>query len=519
MIGAAFRLDSCNWLWKNAMVVRRPNRRECNPSYLVSMLGGGDTRYRHESTTTTTASTPPTSTTVRNSVHSVPEDNESKVFDTGDEEDGAEEKLASDLSFMNMDDEYGEMEEEEDDDDETGTGDEKDDDDDLIEEEETGMVSSSGVEIKKNLRQKNIAAGRRQLREQQQKFAAGDEALQHPTGDDDDDDGDDGNDNVIGDDDDDDGGGNHLLDPADEDDVAWKSDEDMVMDLVTSEVPAKPRKRGKYNKELRRGNFVFEAVPLFFDTPKKSNDTEKKEENAHGTRSVAISNLASTTSLADRIVLLDNLPIDITVDELDRLYSRFGPLESIRIFNQRLDLDPGPLSKLQQKERLRRQVSSVGLHNARWRRPCSPVHALITYVESNEGALDEGLCIFGMILHRHPVRSIPGTDLTRLYIENLPSTLFSKDNVVIPVTAIEVEHWLTQHLDPDHYLCLGAGQSYSGLVGSCELQFPNFEHAWQAFAKLDRIDVIQDETNQCRVHWRQTPQNAQMWWTREIGFN
>ena len=142
------------------------------------------------------------------------------------------------------------------------------------------------------------------------------------------------------------------------------------------------------------------------------------------------------------------------------------------------------------------------------------MYALVTYARPDHGALDDSLRIFGMIWNRHPVRSVRATDLTRLYVEDVPRMVHDK-----PVTGAELEHWLSRQLDPDHYLCLGAGQRYSGLAGSCEVAFSSFEGAYESFTKLEQLDVVRDETNNCRVNWRRTPTNANQWWTRALGFD
>lgn len=40
--------------------------------------------------------------------------------------------------------------------------------------------------------------------------------------------------------------------------------------------------------------------------------------------------------LEEKIVFINNLPIDITEDEVDEIYSRCGPLDSIQLFNRAL---------------------------------------------------------------------------------------------------------------------------------------------------------------------------------------
>jgi len=241
----------------------------------------------------------------------------------------------------------------------------------------------------------------------------------------------------------------------------------------------------KRKKRSRRGtNYVFEAIPLIVNT---------------------------SASGLDHMVFVDNLPIDITVEGLNRLYSRFGDLASIRIFNQRPELDPGPLKKAELIERLKRSIKSVSAHGTRWERPCSPVYALLTYTEEKgyREAMDDALRIFGMVIQKHPVRSIRPSDMTRLYIEEVPDGQ----------PCIDFEHKLGRALDPDHYICLAAGQNNRAMVGRCEIKFPSFEDAYQAFQKLEQLDIIQDETNDCRINWRKSPEKAHLWWTRKLGFD
>jgi hypothetical protein len=257
---------------------------------------------------------------------------------------------------------------------------------------------------------------------------------------------------------------------------------------------------------------------------------------------------------ADRMVFLDNLPIDITEMELFDLYSRCGPIQSIAIHNQRPDLDPGALSMKQIKDRKRRLRTNrrVIINRSAWARPKTPLYALVTFA-TDEGfnvACGPPLRLFGMVVRKHAIRSIRAMDMNKLYIEYLPPGIHSAD----------LEYQLAKLLrDRNIYVCLDLGQHTRREPTSCEITFPSFEVAYSSYdtvlksigvfeetegeweeddiseevepedetdeAEKDEtskeVDSEDDETDKTRrmaVSWLQTPHDAVAYWTREVGF-
>jgi hypothetical protein len=245
----------------------------------------------------------------------------------------------------------------------------------------------------------------------------------------------------------------------------------------------------------RRAHISFEALPLLQDA-----------------RSTASTYTDGTSSAnTSHMVFIDNLPIDVQEDTIEKVYSRCGDLTSIKIFNRQPDLDPGPLSKAQILSRQKRQIKMVGVYGQRWRRPCTPVYGLVEFAstEGSTRASDESLRIFGTLIDRHPVRSIPSSKMTRLFIEGIPDGH----------PCLDFEFQLGQALDPDLFVCLDAGQNNRAMVGSCEIKFPTFDLAYQSFQKLQKLPVLLDHDGDCKVNWIRSPKNAPHWWSRKLGFD
>ena len=120
--------------------------------------------------------------------------------------------------------------------------------------------------------------------------------------------------------------------------------------------------------------------------------------------------------IISRSVFVNNLPIDVTEEELALVFGKCGALEQIQIFNQRPDLDPGPLSKVELALRAKERRGRVR-NNA----PISPVHARLVFQDENgrNAATCPSLSIFGMILRKHPCRPLL-PNMTKLYISNIP---------------------------------------------------------------------------------------------------
>jgi hypothetical protein len=115
-------------------------------------------------------------------------------------------------------------------------------------------------------------------------------------------------------------------------------------------------------------------------------------------------------------VFVDNLPIDITVEELELMYGRCGALDRIEIFNQRPDLDPGPLSRADLAIRAREMRGHM-----KKKTMSSPVHARLLFQEKEGSGLAMGgnLSIFGMVIRRHPCRTHLPTAMTRLFLQDI----------------------------------------------------------------------------------------------------
>ena len=240
--------------------------------------------------------------------------------------------------------------------------------------------------------------------------------------------------------------------------------------------------------------------------------------------------------LEERIVFINNLPIDTTESEIDQIYSRCGALESIQLYNLRPELDPGPLSQKEQKERRRRKVRNRNLylsHNEFQRqRPRTPVYGMLRFKDAKgyKVATSPELCIFGTVIKRHPVLSIKHSDMNTLYLEQTPEDLYS----------MQLEYKLAQLLHPHNVHIMTDGMNGVGKNGSneddqeyskpasCQVKFEDFHTAYQAYQWIRQgVDgnEVEDSDNratfvgdECQVHWFQTPHNSMEYWTRELSF-
>ena len=246
----------------------------------------------------------------------------------------------------------------------------------------------------------------------------------------------------------------------------------------------------------------------------------------------------------ERILFINNLPIDTTVEEIDQVYSRFGPLDSIQLYNLRPDLDPGPLSRAKLAERRRKKKTGIKQiypeYNEKYQRPRTPVYGMLRF-QTNEGyriATSRDIAIFGLVLRRHPVMNVPTKDMNKLFIENIPKHFY----------AIDLEHRLARILHPNKLHIMldgmrGVGMSDADMNGdhqeysrptSCELKFSDFHTALQAYQwlaqsgkELDEegdINEMKGDNNvasigeDCQVHWFRTPKNSMDYWTRDAGY-
>lgn len=227
----------------------------------------------------------------------------------------------------------------------------------------------------------------------------------------------------------------------------------------------------------------------------------------------------------DRTIFVDCLPIDVSVEELEELYSRCGPIDSVRLFNMRPDLDPGPPTPIE-RMKLKKKQRRAGGNKQKEERKRSPVYAKIVFKteEGYKAASRDELRIFGMVIRRHPARTLPAKDATTLYLENAPPGLY----------ALDVETKLSRALHPDIYIGLDVGQNDYWRPASCEIRFPSFETALHAFNEIEKIDMnsetapIEDGNDEgadtmpdpeCAIHWMPTPDDASFYYTRQTNFD
>ena len=245
---------------------------------------------------------------------------------------------------------------------------------------------------------------------------------------------------------------------------------------------------------------------------------------------------AAEADLEEKLLFINNLPIDTSEQEIDQIYSRCGPLESIQLFNLRPDLDPGPLtakevSERRRKNRVRNKDLFVTYSEYRRNRPRTPVYGMLRFrsAEGYRAATVPELCIFGCVIRRHPVLSIQPRLMKTLYLEGLPQNLRAID---VELRLAQLLHPRELHITLDGMSGVGAGegererQDYSVPV-SCEIKFEEYQTASQIYRCItDRGDgggeirhtapFVGD--GECQVHWFQTPQNSMGYWTRDLIF-
>lgn len=242
----------------------------------------------------------------------------------------------------------------------------------------------------------------------------------------------------------------------------------------------------------------------------------------------------------ERLIFVDNLPIDMDEQILRASYERCGDIEDIQIFHRRLDLDPGRKSN-DSKKKIRKPSNS---NRQAWERPRTPLYAQILYKETAgaQKASVDPLRIFGMVLDKHLMRSHPASEMTRLYIEDIAPHH----------DATSIEYELTQVLHTKLYVCLDIERGRRRKRKRDEsplnaiLQFPDFESAYWANTRLshelDRLranngaasDIAAssdhasneggkdgkscDDDIATAIHWLPTPRDAMLYWTRRLNF-
>ena len=244
----------------------------------------------------------------------------------------------------------------------------------------------------------------------------------------------------------------------------------------------------------------------------------------------------------DRLVVVDNLPIDMTESRLREAYGRCGDIDALSIVHARPDLDPGKRAT-DSKKKIRNPSSSS--RKQKWVRPRTPLYAMILYGDpgSARTAAGEPLRIFGMVLDQHLMRSHRAADMTTLYLE---------DVLCDDIPAMEAE--LNRILGPsDLYVSLdddgatnlslrtrighrktGRGRHRKPQLSSYTIRFPSFEAAYWSYRKLStELDLLAPPSASASatvtpvspfhgddpgLHWMETPRDAPLYWTRKLNF-
>lgn len=277
-----------------------------------------------------------------------------------------------------------------------------------------------------------------------------------------------------------------------------------------------PRRELK-KRRLRLSHVNLDAVVMHEPILKKQDATPLV--NGHNAPSGLL--LGAEKRISECITFVKNLPIDITVSELDALYSRCGSLVDIQIFNLRPDLDPGPLTGLQIAARRKRQAQkslSRARESARgggpWRAPQTPVYAKLEFStpKGADAAASGALRIFGVVFRKHPMTTIRASDLSQLYIEGIGG-----------MNCLDLEYSLSQALSPDVFVSLDVDQNKSTVVGSCQVGFGEFDLAHSCMDRLlgfsssreqlllERGGDEDQERRPCTVQWLRTPRDAEEW--------
>jgi hypothetical protein len=235
----------------------------------------------------------------------------------------------------------------------------------------------------------------------------------------------------------------------------------------------------------------------------------------------------------DRLVVIDNLPIDVTEFRLREAYGRCGDIDAIEIFHSRPDLDPGRRATDSAKK-IRSASSSS--RRQKWSRPRTPLYAMILY--KDEAGAKKASCdplrLFGMVLDQHLLRSHRASDMATLYLEDVPSSVHTVSSLEFELSRLLQPSDLYVCLDDHHHLNLrtkvgGVGKKkkkqQNNQLLSYTIRFPSFEAAYWSYWKLSLELQLMGKTNPPSpyhlgpaLHWMETPRDSHLYWTRKLNF-
>ena len=246
-----------------------------------------------------------------------------------------------------------------------------------------------------------------------------------------------------------------------------------------------------------------------------------------------------------RKVCLDNLPIDVTEEEIRDALDFSGGVKSVEIYNQRPDLDPllrpntveedseNP-KRLGRKRKKRVKKLKATTRGFFYESPnklinTTPVYAFVDFEteEALEKFFTDSVRIFGMVMRKHCSTVSEVADLTTLYLEvpaNIPkSSNLHREGLSAPVEySLEIEMKLRELVGDEVYICMAMGEHEWAMPDMCEISFPSHELAmWTK----KRIEESQQEGKleiadgaEYNLGWFKMREDAPFHWRREVEY-
>ena len=231
-------------------------------------------------------------------------------------------------------------------------------------------------------------------------------------------------------------------------------------------------------------------------------------------------------------ICLDNLPIDVTEEEIRDAIGFCGEIKEVEIYNLRPELDPG--SDLADTTRVKPKkkgywstAKAVEIQRE------TPVYAFVTFKdkESMNLAYTDNLRIFGLVMRKQCSSIARVKELDTLYID-IPGNAEDEDadadegedqyesegeeepKMLNPEHSLEVEMRLRDVMGTSVFICMALGEHEWGLPSTVEIRFPNHEIARWAKNKIENSEECQQA--EYRVNWFRTRPDAMKHWRREV---
>jgi len=218
-------------------------------------------------------------------------------------------------------------------------------------------------------------------------------------------------------------------------------------------------------------------------------------------------------------VFLENLPIDITEEELFEAVRHCGTIKELNVFNRRPDLDPLNVDfDKKNKEALlidSHRKTYFSFWHKKKKSVITPVHAIVEFKEDQTGdlgALRSSYRLFGFVIRKHAIKTIPIRDderkFNRLWINYLDE--------ISGLQNLSLEHKLNNVLNPHLFVQLDDGEHHNGSPSSVCISFANHKLCNQAYTMLRDGGLEKEGLAGAELNFRATPINAGDFWTRHL---